>query len=146
MSLSPVMILGVKHPACRKEIEEISKKWKKRTKGLDSCWPEGGTFDVYVCKAMEVQIRDYKPKDKSKKRQQKREKELGIVKLFRDEGNQYRSADKSRCVTKETGIYPMISGAVEINEAGRMPIPVPTCLCTLLHLFSTLSIALDCCP
>ncbi|KAE8277739.1 hypothetical protein D5F01_LYC24242 [Larimichthys crocea] len=126
MSLSPVMILGVKHPICRKEIEEISKKWKKRTKGLDSCWPEGGTFDVNVCEAMEVRIKDYKPKDKSKKRQQKREIELGIVKLFRDEGNQYRSADESRCVTKETGIYPMISGAVEIDEAleaGRMPIP-----------------------
>ncbi|KAE8289574.1 hypothetical protein D5F01_LYC11278 [Larimichthys crocea] len=149
MSLTPVMFLGIKHPAYRKDIEESSKKWKKRTKGLDSCWPEGGTFDVNVCKAMELQIKDYKPKDKSKKRQQKREKELGIVKLFHDEGNQYRKKlresrvvkqsntkdktyDKSNHVTKETGIYPIISGAVDISgtveindalEASHMPIP-----------------------
>lgn len=89
---------------------------------------------------MKVRIKDYKPKDKSKKPQQKLEKLLRIVKLFKDEGNQYRKKlresrvilrnkqsstedetnDKSRRVTKVTGIYPMISVTVDISGAAEI--------------------------
>lgn len=42
-----------------------------------------------VCEEVELHIKDYKPNNKSKKGQKKREKE--ILKLFRDAGIKYRT-------------------------------------------------------
>ena len=76
MSITSVALLGAKYPEQMKEINRISAKWEKRTKDMTSPWPREGTFDTSVCDDMERRIADYKPKDKSKKRQGKREREL----------------------------------------------------------------------
>ena len=71
-----VAVVGNKNPDWLKDIRNISSKWQKQTEGLEDAWPEGGTFDVEVCESMERRIRDYKPKDKSKRRQGKKYLEL----------------------------------------------------------------------
>lgn len=82
MHQTPVALLGSKNPDILKDIQKISEKWEKRVKGLEYPWPKGGTFDMMVCEGMEIRIRDYKPKDQSKKRQEKRELELKLLKMF----------------------------------------------------------------
>ncbi len=49
-------------------------------------WPAVGTFDVAMCKEMEVLIKNYKTNDTSKKRNEKRERELGVLTLFKQYG------------------------------------------------------------
>ncbi len=57
---------------------------------MPSAWPRDGMFDVSVCEDMERRIRDHKIKDKSKKRQDKRDLELNILNMFKTEGEKYR--------------------------------------------------------
>ena len=94
MATKPVMVLGIRYPFKKDDILKISKKLTKRTKNTSQIWPEGGTFDVSLCESINECIKAYKPKDKSKKRQQKRENELEIVNLFKREGERYRKAVK----------------------------------------------------
>ncbi len=49
-------------------------------------WPAGGTFDVAMCKELEVLIKNDKTNDTSKKRNEKRERELGVLTLFKQYG------------------------------------------------------------
>lgn len=84
--MSPVAIVGSKHPELIKDLQKISDKWEKRTTGLKTALPKAGTFDVNVCENMELKKKDYKSNDKSKKRQTKRELELQLIKLFKSEG------------------------------------------------------------
>ncbi|XP_057194085.1 uncharacterized protein LOC130556800 [Triplophysa rosa] len=86
MSVTPVDLLGSKYPVCKDSIEKISKKWATRTKNLRTIWPESGTFDVTVCEEMEGLIKNYKPKDKNKKRSEKRKVEQEVLNLFKNEG------------------------------------------------------------
>ncbi|KAM4583817.1 uncharacterized protein PAE49_003635 [Odontesthes bonariensis] len=82
MDITPTIIISAKHPEHSKDIKKISLKWEKRTKNNVSPWPKGGTFNVTTCKSMEQRIKAYKPKDKSKKRQGKRELELKVLHFF----------------------------------------------------------------
>lgn len=90
MSVTPVAIVAIKNSEHAKDVQRLSEKWAKRTKGLDPSWPKEGTFDVGLCEDMELRIKDYKPKNKSKKRLKKRELELETIKLFKVEGHRYR--------------------------------------------------------
>ncbi len=83
---TPVEVLAVRNPACKETIRELSKKWAERTKKLATKWPAGGTFDVAMCKEMEVLIKNYKTNDTSKKRNEKREQEIGVLTLFKQYG------------------------------------------------------------
>ncbi len=56
---------------------------------------------------MEVLIKTYKPKDKSQKCVQKREKELSVLQLFQDQGNKLREATKKhvkKMITKRDSV------------------------------------------
>ncbi len=83
---TPVEFLAARNPACNETIRELSGKWAERTKKLATKWPAGGTFDVAMCKEMEVLIKNYKTNDTSKKRNEKRERELGVLTLFKQYG------------------------------------------------------------
>ena len=78
-------------------IQNISKVFKKylkngknEQKNLFSPWPKDGTFDGVACEDMERRIKDHKPRDKRKKRQQKRELELKVLNLFENVGLRHR--------------------------------------------------------
>ncbi|XP_056618335.1 uncharacterized protein LOC130432826 [Triplophysa dalaica] len=102
MSSTPVDLLGSRYPVCKNSIERISKKWAARTKNLRTIWPENGTFDVAVCEEMEGLIKNYKPKDSSKKREEKRKLEQEVLNLFRNEGvNFLKNMRKIREVLKK---------------------------------------------
>ncbi len=75
----PVEVLAAVNPACNEIIRELSGKWAERTKKLVTKWPAGGTFNVTMCKEMEVLIKNYKTTDK-------RERELGVLTLFKQYG------------------------------------------------------------
>ncbi len=49
-------------------------------------WPAAGAFDVAMCKEIEVLIKNYKTNYTSKKRNEKRERELGVLTLFKQYG------------------------------------------------------------
>nr|XP_054591515.1 uncharacterized protein LOC129155805 [Nothobranchius furzeri] len=128
MSVTPAGILAAKNSALAKEIKHMSEKWSKRTRKLCNPWPSEGTFDVAACDNLELRIQDHKA-DGSKKRQQKREKEIQILDLFRNEGKIYRQnfkqailkmkdkLDKPQKEVKapaEEGLYPLL-GTVTIT-------------------------------
>ncbi len=81
-----VEVFAARNPACNETIRELSRKWAERTKKLSTKWPAGGTFDVAMCKEMEVLIKNDKTNDTSKKRNEKRERELGVLTLFKQYG------------------------------------------------------------
>ncbi|XP_072328578.1 uncharacterized protein [Scyliorhinus torazame] len=89
---TPVEILGDKFPALRGDIEHVSRKWAKRTSKTNTQWPEEGTWDVERCGNQKGMIKNYKIKDRSSKRREKREKELEILALFEREGKEKRRA------------------------------------------------------
>ncbi|MGL5036159.1 MAG: hypothetical protein ACRC6F_00130, partial [Aeromonas sp.] len=102
MSSTPVDLLGSRYPVCKNSIERISKKWAARTKNLRTIWPENGTFDVTVCEEMEGLVKNYKPKDRSKKREEKRKLEQEVLNLFKNEGiNFLKNMRKIREVLKK---------------------------------------------
>ncbi|KAL7389089.1 hypothetical protein ABVT39_026373 [Epinephelus coioides] len=89
---------------------------------------------------MEIRIRDYKPKDQSKKRLEKRELELKILKLLKDEGQHYRvkmrqglmklqnnvgkekgQENKQPNVTEVAGLYPNLEGWLHFNGNVKEP-------------------------
>ncbi len=83
---TPVEFLAARNPACNETIRGLSRKWAERTKKLATKRPAGGTFNVAMCKEMEVLIKNYKTNDTSKKRNEKRERELGVLTLFKQYG------------------------------------------------------------
>ncbi|XP_048034382.1 trichohyalin-like [Megalobrama amblycephala] len=78
----PVERIITQYPICRDIIKKLSKKWEKRTKKLKTKWPAEGTFDVAMCREMKALIKNHKPHDKTKKREQKRQKEQEVLDLF----------------------------------------------------------------
>ncbi|XP_067255976.1 involucrin-like [Chanodichthys erythropterus] len=78
----PVDRIITQYPICRDIIKKLSKKWEKRTKKLKTKWPAEGTFDVAMCREMKALIKNHKPHDKTKKREQKRQKEQEVLDLF----------------------------------------------------------------
>lgn len=90
MGVTPVVLVGATHPEHFKDVQKMSEKWEKRTKGLQSAWPKEGTSHGSVCEDMALRFEDYKPKDKSEKLQEKRELELKILDLIKDEGEHCR--------------------------------------------------------
>ena len=73
-----------------KIFKKYPKKWEKLKKSLPSPCPKEGTFDAIACEDMERRIKDPKQRDKSKKRQEKRELELKVLNLFENEGLHHR--------------------------------------------------------
>ncbi len=71
---TPVELLTARNPACKETIRELSKKWAERTKKLATKWPAGGTFDVAMCKEMEVLIKIIKPMTPPKREMKKENK------------------------------------------------------------------------
>jgi hypothetical protein len=98
---TPVEILALENPACKEIIGELSKKWAKRTKKLATKWPVEGTFDVAMCKEMEVLTKNHKTSDKSEKRNNKREQELGVLKLFKKYGIKLLKLERENTKTEE---------------------------------------------
>jgi len=82
----PVEQLATQYPICKDVIKDLSKKWEKRTKKMNTKWPAEGTFDLAMCREMGALIKNHKPQDKSKERQKKREKEQKVLSLFREVG------------------------------------------------------------
>ena len=133
MGPTAVEILAKSNPLNREEIEKVSEKWKKRTAKGDTKWPEGGTFDANVCEEMEVMMKNHKLNKKGKKTIEKRERERIILSMFKKEGEKWRQTEKmaremiigakkpqsSSPVVQpppyNNGIYPVISGTVEIK-------------------------------
>ncbi len=93
---TPVEFLAARNPACNETIRELSRKWAERTNKLATKWPAGGAFDVAMCKEMEVLIKNYKTNDTSKKRNEKREWELGVLTLFKQYGIKINKIGKTR--------------------------------------------------
>ena len=137
MAPTAVDIVVKKNPLNKEEIIKISTKWGKRTEKMDTKWPEGGTFDLVVCEEMEVMMKNHKINKKGKKVIKKRERERMILGLFKKEGTQWRQrertgremvngAEKNEKVQPppyRTGLYPMITGTVEVKgevELDRM--------------------------
>lgn len=54
---TPVECIISEYPICRDTIRELSKKWEKRTKKLNTKWPAEGTFDVTMCREMKALIK-----------------------------------------------------------------------------------------
>ncbi|XP_014879953.1 uncharacterized protein LOC106941426, partial [Poecilia latipinna] len=128
MSNIPIVIIGSKNPEYASQIPKISKKWQKRTQGLPCPWPENGSFDLSLCEQMETRIADYKAKNKGKKRQAKRELELNILQLFKEEGEKYRKNLKQQLAELKNnyekpdddqmnpaGLYPALTGVLNIT-------------------------------
>ncbi len=69
----PVEFLAARNPACNETIRELSRKWAERTKKLATKWPAGGTFDVAMCKEMEVLIKKITRPMTPPKREMKKE-------------------------------------------------------------------------
>lgn len=82
---TPVTGVGICIPEYRADIKEVSGKWAKRTKKLAIRWPKEGTFDLRICEEMIGEIKNYKIKDKSEKRVEKRKLEMHILELFKKE-------------------------------------------------------------
>lgn len=88
IEVTPVTILGIKHPTPKKDIQRLSEKLVKHTKGLDPCWPKEGTGkNKEICENL---------KDKKNK-------------------NRKKYADKQLPSTKVAGIYPSLSKMVQIT-------------------------------
>ncbi|KAJ0005944.1 hypothetical protein NQD34_015838 [Periophthalmus magnuspinnatus] len=107
--ISAVQLLNKLNQLLTDKILKFSKKWAKRTKHDQSPWPEDGTFDLSVCGDLEVAIKNHKPKQKSEKRQKKREYELGVLKLFQNQGENLKK------VTEEEHIR------VQLEKRGKTP-------------------------
>lgn len=99
MALSPVETLIAKYPLCEKLITKISDKWQKRTKGLATQWPAGGSFELALCDEMETLIKNYKAEVRKRERAQrelKRQEERKILALFKQEGQQLLKQNRKR--------------------------------------------------
>ncbi|XP_035236463.1 uncharacterized protein LOC118207216 isoform X2 [Anguilla anguilla] len=121
---TPVEIITGKYPNCKKEIEHISGKWKKRTKRMATKWPKEGTFDVEICDQMGGVIANYRTGDKSEKRKRKREQEKRILGWFRSASlEKYVGMSGGRSEEMTPPPYtPQSSGHAEIKEKGVYPI------------------------
>ncbi len=86
--------MAARNPACNETIRELLRKWAERTKKLATKWPAGGTFDVAMCKEIEVLIKNYKTTDTSKKRKEKREREIGVLTLLKQYGIKLKQLEK----------------------------------------------------
>lgn len=94
----PVERIITQYPMCRDIIKKLSKKWEKRTKKLNTKWSAEGTFDLAMCREMKALIKNHKPYDKSKKREQKRQKEQEVLDLFRKHGvKEYQEKQMREC-------------------------------------------------
>lgn len=82
---TPVEVISSKFPLLKGIVEGMSNKWEKRTRGIITKWPVGGTFDLINLRDMDTLIKNHKPKDQSEKRKEKKQIELQILGLFKDE-------------------------------------------------------------
>ncbi|KAK6322471.1 hypothetical protein J4Q44_G00072630 [Coregonus suidteri] len=71
-------------------IAKLSEKWNKRWPDIEQPWPVEGTLNPDVIKIMQVLVSTYKADQKKGKkgklRKEKRQRELGVLKLFENEG------------------------------------------------------------
>jgi len=97
--IAPVDIVQKSNPLI-KDIEQLSKKWHKRWPKIEQPWPEEGTFNPDVIATLRVLISTYKAHQtkgkKGEKRQNKRQTELGVLKLFDTESQKRIKAMKMR--------------------------------------------------
>lgn len=78
-------------------IQQVVKKWVKRTASKSTWWPQEGSFDVDLYDEMGTFIKNYKSKNQSEKRKEKRSMEEGVLNLFKQEdGNFLKSLKKIR--------------------------------------------------
>ena len=99
---TPVDVVQKTNPLI-KGIAEVSRKWHKRWPDIDQPWPVEGTLNLEVIKTMQVLVSTYKTKEnkggKGQKRREKRRTELGILELFKHEGQKWIMTSKAK---KET--------------------------------------------
>lgn len=131
--MSAVEILCKKNPLNKDEIMKISEKWEKRTAKAGTKWPKEGTFDMVVCEEMEVMMKNHKLNKTGKKVIEKREREGIILAMFKKEGENWRRKEKTeremfnrgkkleplppkvQPPPYNTGLYPLVSGTVDIK-------------------------------
>jgi len=126
---TPVEMLGRRFPALKGDIIHISAKWAKRTSKLNTPWPEEGTSCVERCEDLKGVIKNYNPRDNSKKRREKREKELEILMLFEKEGKErqrlYRDVQNRERLPPPSQKLEIIDPNVPQGAASPLPAPPP---------------------
>ena len=100
---TPVSVVQ-RHNPLVKHIARYSVKWHRRWQEIECPWPIDGTFDPEVIKTLQVLISAYKAEQKTGRRgiarREKREKELGILDLFFQEGQKLSKAYRERLEMK----------------------------------------------
>ena len=87
-------VLKAKNPLLKERISTQSQKWRKRTRDMVLSWPEGGTFDVILCKDLKVVIEN-RPGKRGAVRRRRKKEELGIFYLYLNKGTDYRATAKA---------------------------------------------------
>ena len=96
--ITPVDVVQRNNPLISSvtNVAKISEKWSKRWSQIDRPWPMEGTLNPDVIKIMHVLVSTYKAEQKKgsqgKRRKEKRQLELGVLKLFADEGQKMIAA------------------------------------------------------
>ena len=97
--ITPVDVVQKSNPLI-KGIAKMSEKWHKRWPEIDQPWPVEGTLNPDVIKTMQVLVSTYKAGQKKGKKgeqcKKKRQTELGILKLFENEGQKRLKAAKDK--------------------------------------------------
>lgn len=97
--ITPVEIVQRNNPLL-KGVLTVSTKWHKRWPDIDQPWPLEGTFNPEVIETMRVLVDTYKANErkgkKGEKRKEKRQMELGILRLFEVERENWLKSVKEQ--------------------------------------------------
>ena len=83
------------------DIFNISYKWNRRWPHIQNQWPIHGSLDIEIIKDIQVLIKAYRAEEKSGKRKEKRQKELGIIELFLKQSQRMSQDAEDKTVTED---------------------------------------------
>lgn len=122
--VTPVDVVQKNNPLI-KDISKMSKKWNKRWPDIDQPWPVEGTLNPDVIKTMQVLVSTYKADQKKGKkgedRKEKRQVELGILKLFEQEGQKLVKIAKEKREKEVEEIEQSINKTEKLMEEINAP-------------------------
>ncbi|XP_046873647.1 uncharacterized protein LOC124466046 [Hypomesus transpacificus] len=95
-------VLSLQFPLLRECLFEMNRKWAKRTAKMTPAWPEHGTFDLSLCNDMRVLITNHSHSGSVKKKLRKRKEEAGVLKLYKDQGQNYCDTVKACLLAAKT--------------------------------------------
>ena len=97
--ITPVELIKKNNPLI-KNIEKISAKWSKRWPHIAQPWPVEGTLNPGVINTIQVLASTHKKKGRAGRiQQEKRTFELGVLELFKVEGQKLLQAKRRNKVT-----------------------------------------------